>query len=64
MEEEKGGWKGRQEVKRWADDTGWGGSSGLNEACERAAKAASHFSAHFFNTLPRNLDILSLHVLR
>ena len=43
LEEEKGGWKGHPEVKRWADDTGWGGLSGLNETRERAAKAASHF---------------------
>jgi len=51
LEEEREGWKESKGVKRWADGAKWGGSSGLNETCERAAKAASHFSADFFNTL-------------
>ncbi len=49
LDTEKG--DGHEEVRIWTDDTGWGGSSGLNEACERAAKAAQHFSADFFSTL-------------
>jgi len=47
LEEEKEGCNGGKEAKRWADGAKWGGSSGLNEACERAAEAASFFCALF-----------------